>query len=101
MSYWMSDKQKNDLPVLLNTRYEYSSANQKDILRARMDLEASEAQTRAAASEQKAAVASEKAAEATIRNARYMLWSVMAAASVGWAKARSAVPTRSFAEAAG
>jgi hypothetical protein len=80
MSYWMSDQQKNELLVLLHHRQKMGGVTQEDILRTRMDLETVDAQMKAAAAEEKAAIASERAADATIRNARYMLWSVVAAA---------------------
>jgi hypothetical protein len=50
------------------------------ILRAKMDLEVADAQVRAAMAEERAAAATEIAANASIKNARYMLWSVVAAA---------------------
>jgi hypothetical protein len=66
--------------MVLSARQQTGSVNVEDILRTRMELESTEAQTRAAAAEEKAAVASERAADATVRNAHYMLWSVIAAA---------------------
>ena len=80
MSYWMSDQQKNELLTFVNERRQVGEVNQEDILRTRMDLEATDAQMKAAVAEERAAVATERAADATVRNARYMLWSVIAAA---------------------
>jgi hypothetical protein len=80
MSYWMNDQQKNDLLIFLNNRQKVGEANQEDLLRTRMDLEAVDAQTKAAVAEERAAVATEIAANATVKNARYMFWSVIAAA---------------------
>jgi hypothetical protein len=45
-----------------------------------MQFRTTDFQARAAKAEEKAAAASERAAEATAQNARYMLWSVIAAA---------------------
>src|SRR5262249_34960085 len=83
MSYWMSDQQKNDLLISLDRRtgtMHGIEEIQENILRTGMDLEAVDAQTKAAVAEERAAVATERAADATVRNARYMFWSVIAAA---------------------
>ena len=66
MARWMSDDDKNELLTILNNRYHNGMGIKDDILRTKMELEATEAQTRAA-------VASEK-------NAKYMLWSTITAA---------------------
>jgi len=76
----MRAEDKHNLLILLPKRMKLSEASTEDWLRAKMDLENTEAQTQAAIAEERAAIASEKAADASIKNARYMLWSVIAAA---------------------
>jgi hypothetical protein len=78
MSPWMQDAEKTGLLKLLESR-EHSAANREDLLRTKMHLEAIETQTRAAAAEERAAAAVELAANAVVKNARYMLATVVAA----------------------
>ena len=48
MSYWMSDQQKNELLLCLHQRQKIGEVHLEDILRTRMELEAVDAQTKAA-----------------------------------------------------
>jgi outer membrane protein TolC len=66
MSTWMSDAEKRELLTILENRYRNGAGQRDDILRVKMELEATEAQWRAA-------IAGE-------RNAKYMLWSIVGAA---------------------
>lgn len=79
MSRWMQDAEKTGLLKLLESR-EHSAANREDILRAKMHLEAIEAQAAAATAEERAAAALELAAQAAVKNSRYMFATVVAAA---------------------
>jgi outer membrane protein TolC len=65
MSVWFNDAEKADLLAILDNRYKSGAGQRDDVLRAKMALENTEAQMRAAA--------------ASERNATYMLWSVIAA----------------------
>ena len=78
MSPWMQDAEKTGFLKLLESR-EHSSANREDFLRAKMHLEAIDAQTRAAIADERAATAVELAAHAAIKNSRYMLATTLAA----------------------
>jgi hypothetical protein len=79
MSPWIQDAEKKGLLKLLESR-EHSAANREDFLRTKMHLEAIEAQTRAAIAEERAATAVELAANASVKNSRYLLATVVAAA---------------------
>jgi hypothetical protein len=79
MSPWMQDAEKTGFLKLLESR-EHSAANREDLLRAKMHLEAIDAQTRAAIAEERAAAAVELAAKAAVQNNRYMLATAAAAA---------------------
>jgi hypothetical protein len=76
MSIWMSDEHKKELLRLKENMYKAGFAPIEDILRSEMELEALEAQIRAAA--------------ATEVNAKYMLWSVIVAALAAFGSAASA-----------
>lgn len=78
MCPWMQDAEKTGLLKLLESR-EHSAANREDLLRAKMHLEAIDAQTRAAIAEERAASAVELAAKAVVKNNQYMLATVAAA----------------------
>jgi hypothetical protein len=78
MCPWMQDAEKTGLLKLLESR-EHSAANREELLRAKMHLEAIDAQTRAAIAEERAAAAVELAAQATIKNSQYMLATTLAA----------------------
>jgi hypothetical protein len=78
MSAWMQDAEKTGLLKLLESR-EHSAANREELLRAKMHLEAIDAQTRAAIAEERAAAANELAAKAAVKNGQYMLATVVAA----------------------
>ncbi len=87
MSEWMSDKQKHDLLAILGTHEGHSAAAKETVLMTRLQLETTDAELRAAAAEEKAAAAQQtaaaaltRAADAMAENARYVLWSVIAAA---------------------
>jgi hypothetical protein len=75
----MQDAEKTGLLKLLESR-EHSAANREDFLRTKMHLEAIEAQTRAAIAEERAATALELAANAAVKNNRYLLATLVAAA---------------------
>jgi hypothetical protein len=79
MSRWMQDAEKTGLLKLLESR-EHSAANREDLLRVKMHLEAIETQTRAAIAEERAATALDLAANAAVKNSRYLLVTVIAAA---------------------
>jgi hypothetical protein len=74
----MGDAEKTGLLKLLESR-EHSAANREELLRAKMHLEAIDAQTRAAIAEERAATAIELAAKAAVKNNQYMLATVVAA----------------------
>jgi hypothetical protein len=78
MCPWMGDAEKTGLLKLLESR-EHSAANREELLRAKMHLEAIDAQTRAAIAEERAATAIELAAKAAVKNNQYMLATVVAA----------------------
>jgi hypothetical protein len=78
MCPWMQDAEKTGLLKLLESR-EHSAANREELLRAKMHLEAIDAQTRAAIAEERAATAIELAAKAAVKNNQYMLATVVAA----------------------
>jgi len=78
MCPWMQDAEKTGLLKLLESR-EHSAANREELLRAKMHLEAIEAQTRAATANERAATAVELAAKAAMKNNQYMLATVAAA----------------------
>lgn len=78
MCPWMQDAEKTGLLKLLESR-EHSAANREELLRAKMHLEAIDAQTRAAIAEERAASAAELAAKAAVKNNQYMLATVVAA----------------------
>jgi hypothetical protein len=78
MSAWMQDAEKTGLLKLLESR-EHSAAHREDFLRTKLQLEAIEAQTRAAIADERAAAAIELAAAAAVKNNRYMLLTVVAA----------------------
>jgi hypothetical protein len=75
----MQDAEKTGLLKLLESR-EHSAANREDFLRTKMHLDAIEAQTRAAIAEERAATALELAANAAVKNNRYLLATLVAAA---------------------
>jgi hypothetical protein len=77
---FMSEAEKQELLVVLVNRQRSGNATREDFLRTKLEIEGSLTQLRAAEAEEIAAGASERAAEASIRNAKYMLWSVIAAA---------------------
>jgi hypothetical protein len=56
-----------------------------------LEIEIAEAQNRAALAEERAAIATEIAANASVKNARYMLWSVIAAAVSAFGSLASAI----------
>ncbi|MGN6748929.1 MAG: hypothetical protein ACTHJS_10090 [Xanthobacteraceae bacterium] len=78
MAAWMQDAEKTGLLKLLESR-EHSAANREELLRAKMHLEAIDAQTRAAIAEERAATAIELAAKAAVKNSQYMFATVVAA----------------------
>jgi hypothetical protein len=78
MCPWMQDAEKTGLLKLLESR-EHSAANREELLRAKMHLEAIDAQTRAAIAEERAATAVELAAQAAIKNSQYMFATTLAA----------------------
>ena len=78
MCPWMQDAEKTGLLKLLESR-EHSAANREELLRAKMHLEAIDAQTRAAIAEERAATAVELAAQAAIKNSQYMFAATLAA----------------------
>ena len=78
MSPWMQDAEKTGLLKLLESR-EHSAANREDFLRAKMHLEAIDAQTRAAIAQERSAAAVELAAKAAVKNSQYMLATTIAA----------------------
>ena len=78
MCPWMQDAEKTGLLKLLESR-EHSAANREEVLRAKMHLEAIDAQTRAAIAEERAATAVERAAQVAVKNNQYMLATVVAA----------------------
>jgi hypothetical protein len=78
MCPWMQDAEKTGLLKLLESR-EHSAANREELLRAKMHLEAIDAQTRTAIAEERAAAAVELAAQAAIKNSQYMLATTLAA----------------------
>jgi len=80
MSPWMSEVGKEKLLTVMKNRVKMGQIAEEDLLRAEMALDTAEAQMRAALAEERAARANETAASASEKNARYMLWSVIAAA---------------------
>jgi SOS response regulatory protein OraA/RecX len=80
MGNWISDAEKTELVKVVESRFRSGTVGRDEILRAKMDLGVADAQMQAAVAEERAAIATEVAAKASVRNARYMLWSVIAAA---------------------
>lgn len=80
MAPWMSDADKAELLELMKNRLRMGQIGKEEILRAQMALDTTEAQMRAALAEESASAATKVAADASVKNARYMLWSVIAAA---------------------
>ena len=91
MCPWLTGDDKAKLMGILQEEASVSLAKPQDLIRAKMDLETIEAQTKAALAEERAAVASEIAAKASVKNAKYMLWSVFAAALSAIASLATAV----------
>lgn len=91
MCPWLSGDDKAELMGILQAASRVSPSNRENLIRAKMDLDATEAQTKAALAEERAAIASEIAAKASVQNAKYMLWSVIAAAVSAIASLGSAV----------
>lgn len=79
MAPWMSDADKAELLDLMKNRFRMGQIGKEEILRAEMALDTTEAQMRAALAEESASAATKVAADASVKNARYMLWSVIAA----------------------
>ncbi|MGA7070870.1 hypothetical protein [Bradyrhizobium sp.] len=80
MPTWITDEEKQKLVSTLSAQFRGGTASPADALHAKMDLELLESQIKASQAEERAAIASEVAANASVKNARYMLWSVIAAA---------------------
>lgn len=93
MNPWLTADDKARLMGILQNKNQLSVAQPEDLIRAKMDLDAVEAQTKAALAEERAAIASEKAANASVKNARYMFWSVVAAAASALASLATAIFT--------
>ena len=74
----MLDAEKTGLLKLLENR-EHSAASREELLRTKMQLEAIDAQTRAAIAEERAAAAIELAVNAAAKNTRHMLATAVAA----------------------
>lgn len=79
MSRWMTDAEKAEFIKVVESRFRSGTVGRDEILRTKMDLDTTEAQMQAALAEERAANANEIAAAASVKNARYMLWSVIAA----------------------
>ena len=80
MVSWMTDAEKNGLLKLLENRSGQGAADREEVLRAKMALEAIDAQMASALATQRAAAASETAAMTAMKNARYLLGTAIAAA---------------------
>jgi hypothetical protein len=80
MSGFMSEAEKQELLVSVLKRGKGSITPREEFLRTKLEIDSGLTQLRAAEAEEKAAVASEKVADASAKNAKYMLWSVIAAA---------------------
>jgi hypothetical protein len=80
MGKWMTDAEKGEFVKVVEGRFRSGTVGRDEILRTKMDLDTTEAQMQAALAEERAASANEIAAAASVKNARYMLWSVIAAA---------------------
>jgi PHD/YefM family antitoxin component YafN of YafNO toxin-antitoxin module len=76
----MQDEEKGRLIVLTRDKFEGGMISSEELLRTKMELEILEAQVAAAKAEERAAIAAEIAANASVKNARYVLYSVYAAA---------------------
>ena len=77
---WMTESDKEQLVRHIQQEWKTGSKTTADVLHAKMSIEGMEAQTKAAFAEERAAIAGEIAANASVKNAKYMLWSVIAAA---------------------
>jgi hypothetical protein len=60
-------------------------------VRMKLEIEVAEAQNRAAVAGERAALATETAAKASVKNAQYMLWSVIVAAAAAVFSLASAI----------
>jgi hypothetical protein len=87
MVSWMTEAEKNGLLKLLENRTGHAAtgtghaaADREEVLRAKMALEAIDAQMASALATQRAAAASETAAITSMRNAQYLLGAAIAAA---------------------
>jgi hypothetical protein len=80
MVSWMTEAEKNGLLKLLENRTAHAAADREEVLRAKMALEAIDAQMASALATQRAAAASETAAITSMRNAQYLLGAAIAAA---------------------